>query len=243
MEVQVGEHRLNIRPDGQLENMHDWTIDVARDLATRENLQLTEAHIKIIELMRDYYSKYNISPIRKLLKKEIAEKLGKAKADDLYLNELFPNDVLHQGIRIAGLPRPMLDAELEPSHHIQMAKSPLSTKHYVNEFEFNGKTLQVYPNGNLKNPADWSEELAVHLAQKEGVRLNQDHWQVMNYLREFYFKYGITPMVKLLMKHMRQSLGKRKSSEAYLYDLFPGGPARQGSRIAGLPAPQGCIDP
>jgi tRNA 2-thiouridine synthesizing protein E len=61
-------------------------------------------------------------------------------------------------------------------------------------------------------------------------------------MRQFYFKYGITPMVRLLMKNMRDELGASKGSNEYLYKLFPGGPSRQGSRIAGLPEPQGCID-
>jgi len=242
-DLQVGELHLNIRPDGQLNNVTDWNIDVARALAERENLILTEAHLDVIAVMRGYYKKYNISPIRKLLKKELAENLDENRANDDYLDSLFPNNVLYQGIRIAGLPAPMLDAELEPTIHMQQAKSSSSTSHFITEFEFNGKSYQVYPKGNLVNLSEWSEEMGVYMAAQEGITLNKDHWEVINYLRDFYFKYGITPMVKLLMKNMRQHVGKHKSSEAYLYDLFPGGPARQGSRIAGLPAPQGCIDP
>ncbi len=242
-DIQVGELHLDIRPDGQLNNVGDWSIDVARALAEREHLSLTDAHIEIIDVMRSYYNKYNISPIKKLLKKELTERFDESKANDDYLNNLFPHDVMYQGIRLAGLPAPMLDAELEPANHIQKAKNPSSTSHFLSEFEFSGKTYKVYPKGNLVNPSEWTEELGVHMAQKEGLSLNNDHWEVIHYLRDFYFKYGITPMVKLLMKNMRQQLGKHKSSEAYLYDLFPGGPARQGSRIAGLPAPQGCIDP
>jgi len=242
-ELQVGELHIDIRPDGQLNSVSDWSIEVARALAEREQLTLTEAHIDIIDVMRSYYSKYNISPIKKLLKKEIAEKLDENKMDDNYLRSLFPGDVMYQGIRLAGLPTPMLDAELEPSNHIQEAKNPSSTSHFISEFDFSGKSYKVYPKGNLVNLSEWSEELALHMAKQEGIILKKDHWEVINYLRDFYFKYGITPMVKLLMKNMRQQLGKHKSSEAYLYDLFPGGPARQGSRIAGLPAPQGCIDP
>jgi len=242
-ELRVGRQQLKIRSDGQLDCLKDWNIDVAVALAECEDLTLTESHVNVIEVMREYYEKYNISPIRKLLKKEIAEKLGKSKADDGYLNALFPNDVLLQGIRIAGLPKPMLDAELEQSKYIQKIKNPRSTTHFTAEFEFDGKIYNVYSKGNLVHPSEWTEAMASFMANKEGINLNEDHWEVINYLRNFYFKYGITPMVKLLMKNMRQQLGKAKSSEAYLYDLFPGGPARQGSRIAGLPAPQGCIDP
>ena len=246
-DLQVGELHLDIRPDGQLNDVEDWNIDVALALAKRDHVSLTEAHVEIIDVMRSYYSKYNISPIKKLLKREIVENLNEQKAQDDYLKNLFPNDVMHQGIRFAGLPAPMLDAELEPGHHqqplIKQSDSAQMNSKFISEFEFNDKFYKVYLKGNLVNPSEWTAELGTYMARQEGIALNKDHWEVINYLREFYFKFGITPMVKLLMKNMRQSLGKHKSSKAYLYDLFPGGPARQGSRIAGLPAPQGCIDP
>ncbi len=50
-------------------------------------------------------------------------------------------------------------------------------------------------------------------------------------------------MVKILMKYMAEDIGPERASREHLYQLFPKGPARQGSRIAGLPEPQGCIDP
>ena len=84
--------------------------------------------------------------------------------------------------------------------------------------------------------------MAEALAQKEGIRLTPEHWELIRYLRQFYFSYGISPMVKLLMRHLAQEVGGEKSSREHLYRLFPGGPSRQGSRIAGLPEPQGCID-
>lgn len=245
IELHVGDRHIEIRRDGQMNKISEWDEEVARALAQREHLPLTDAHWEVINIMRNYYAKYNISPIRKLLKQEIAEALGEAKADEAYLVTLFPNDVLVQGIRIAGLPKPLLDAELEPQPHLHPVEDKQDTAgvHFKMEFEFNGRQYPVYAKGNLKNLGDWSRELAVFMAEKEGIQLNNDHWEVIDFLRDFYFKYGITPMVKLLMKNMRQKLGKHKSSKEYLYDLFPGGPARQGSRIAGLPEPQGCIDP
>jgi tRNA 2-thiouridine synthesizing protein E len=81
------------------------------------------------------------------------------------------------------------------------------------------------------------------MAAKEGITLTEDHWEVINFLREFYFTYGISPMVKILMKYMAEDISPQRASKDYLYSLFPKGPSRQGSRIAGLPAPQGCLDP
>ncbi|MFV2055555.1 MAG: TusE/DsrC/DsvC family sulfur relay protein [Thiohalomonadales bacterium] len=232
--------KLILRPDGSLRHMADWSIEVAEELAKREGLQLSEQHWFILNIMRDYYRHYNISPVRKLLLKEIREKLGNDKATEGYLSKLFPRDVLRQGIRIAGLPTPLLDVELEPVQHIQAA--PTEKKHFVDEFEFEGRGIRVYANGNIVDLSQWNESMAHVLAQKEGIVLSSEHFEVIEFIRNFYFKYGIVPMVKLLRKHMLQQLGQEKSSREYLYGLFPGGPARQGSRIAGLPEPQGCID-
>ena len=230
-------------PDGHLQNLDDWTVDVCRKMAKEEGITLTDAHWEILDVMRQYYAIYNISPIYKLLKKEIAEKLTPQKASDDYLISLFPGGVLAQGIRLAGIPKPMLDAELETPAFLHAASHEAKSPPAFKEFDFNGKRYQVHTMGNLVHLDDWSEELAQHLAEKESITLTDAHWEVIRFLRKFYFQYGITPMVRLLMKHMRQQLGADKSSEAYLYKLFPEGPSRQGSRIAGLPEPQGCIDP
>jgi len=232
----------DLRSDGHLDDLSEWNESIAEALAERERILLTHEHWLIINLMRDFYARYNIAPVKKLLKRDIAAKYGQAIACDEYLSKLFPCDVVKQASMIAGLPQPQLDAELEPSSFIQSAPNPQDTSHFVDEFNFDGKTVKVYPNGNLVNLADWNEKLAAHLAEKENISLTDEHWEVINMLRSFYFDFGVTPMVNLLMKHLREKAGNEKSSREHLYKLFPGGPSRQGSRIAGLPEPQGCID-
>jgi tRNA 2-thiouridine synthesizing protein E len=93
---------LELNPNGGLKNLSLWTEEVANTLAKRENMTLTSAHWEIIRLMRTYYENYNISPIMKLLKKQIRESLGDPKAEDSYLYNLLPNGVLMQGVRLAG---------------------------------------------------------------------------------------------------------------------------------------------
>ena len=75
--------------NGRLENLADWNDDVAEALAKMDGLTLTPAHWEIINVVRDYPT-YNISPIKKLLKKEIREKLGSEKSSDACLDKLFP---------------------------------------------------------------------------------------------------------------------------------------------------------
>lgn len=235
-----------LTPAGRLKNLADWNKNVAEWLARKDGITLTEAHWEIILIMREYYQTYNISPILKLLKREIQEKLDAQKAENVYLEALFPSGVLTQGTKIAGLPVPILDAEIEKAPATKPAAPPRTPspahKHFTGSFEFQGRVYPVYEKGNLANLDDWSEPLAEFLARQEGINLTPAHWEIIHYMRQFYFKYGITPMVRLLMKNMRDELGASKGSNEYLYKLFPGGPSRQGSRIAGLPEPQGCID-
>ncbi len=242
-QLRIDGSSLELRADGQLQSLEDWNVDVAIAMAQQDGISLTDAHWQVIEVMRKYYETYNISPIAKLLKKEISESLGAEKATDDYLLSLFPRGVTTQGARIAGIPKPSLDAELDQSIHTRKANSGAKQAKLFDQFEYNGKSYKVHARGNLVDMDDWNEELAQYMAQGEDIELTEAHWEVIRFLRKFYFQYGITPMVKLLMKHMRNQLGAEKSSKDYLYKLFPAGPSRQGSRIAGLPEPQGCIDP
>lgn len=234
---------ISLRADGRLEHLNDWTPEIAEELAKNEGLALTEQHWDIINIMREYYDEFNTSPILKLLRRELSKKFGAERASIEALQALFPNGVQHQGSRLAGIPLALLDAELDQAKHIHSVQAVnKEAKHFNDQFDFNGKAIKVYASGNLTNLEDWTEELAVVLAEKEGVELTKEHWTVLNFLRKFYFQYGIAPMVKVLIKHMEEELGADVANANRMYQLFPGGPAKQGSRIAGLPSPQGCID-
>ena len=238
----INGNNFNLTFDGRLVNLTDWTPELAKAIAKEEGLQLTDAHWDIINLMRDYYFTYNIAPVTKLLKREISRKFEPQRATDEAINTLFPGGVQYQGSKIAGIPVPMLDSELEPAIQVRKSETAPAAKHYSNSFDFKGRQIKVYHSGNLVNLDDWDEDLAIHMAQQEGLELTDAHWLVLRYLRKFYFQYGVTPMVKMLIKHMREELGTDISDRDSLYRLFPEGPSRQGSRIAGLPMPQGCID-
>jgi len=204
---------------------------------------LTEQHWNVINTMREYYQEFNISPILKLLRRELSKKYGLELAAVETLDALFPNGVQHQGSRLAGIPLAHLDAELDQAKREQSVQTNTNdTRHFNDQFDFNGKAIKVYASGNLLNMEDWSEKLAVVLAEKEGIQLSTEHWTIVNFLRKFYFQYGIAPMVKILIKHMAEEFGADKVNKERMYELFPRGPAKQGSRIAGLPSPQGCID-
>jgi tRNA 2-thiouridine synthesizing protein E len=92
--------------DGYLLQLADWTPAVAEVLATAENIQLTPAHWEIIELLRDFYREFELSPAMRALVKQTARKLGEEKGRSIYLLQLFPPSPAKIASKIAGLPRP-----------------------------------------------------------------------------------------------------------------------------------------
>jgi tRNA 2-thiouridine synthesizing protein E len=107
--------------------------------------------------------------------------------------------------------------------------------------EVNGKTYETDEEGYLINLGDWDEDIAKVLAVEEKVDMTESHWEVINFLREYYNDFQIAPAVRVLTKAIGKKLGPEKGSSKYLYELFPYGPAKQACKIAGLPKPTGCI--
>jgi tRNA 2-thiouridine synthesizing protein E len=107
--------------------------------------------------------------------------------------------------------------------------------------EFQGKSYEVDEEGYLTNLDDWNPDLGNFIAQKENINLTEAHWEVINFLREYYDEYQIAPMIRVLTKAIGKKLGEEKGNNKYLYELFPEGPAKQACKYAGLPKPTGCV--
>lgn len=107
--------------------------------------------------------------------------------------------------------------------------------------EVNGKQHELDEDGFLANMDEWDEDIAVELAKTESVEMTDAHWEVINFLREYYAEYKIAPMIRILTKAIGKKLGKEKGNTKYLYELYPAGPAKQACKIAGLPKPTGCV--
>ncbi|MDH3317585.1 MAG: TusE/DsrC/DsvC family sulfur relay protein [Gammaproteobacteria bacterium] len=107
--------------------------------------------------------------------------------------------------------------------------------------EIDDKTLETDEEGYLQNLSDWSIEVATRMASKDDIELTDNHWEVINFLREYYDEYKIAPAIRILTKAMAKKLGREKGNTRYLYKLFPEGPAKQACRYAGLPKPTGCV--
>ncbi|MCI1193026.1 TusE/DsrC/DsvC family sulfur relay protein [Calidifontimicrobium sp. SYSU G02091] len=107
--------------------------------------------------------------------------------------------------------------------------------------EVNGHTIETDEEGYLVNLSDWNEDVAAAIAKQENVEMTPNHWEVVNFLRQYYDEYQIAPAVRVLTKAIGKQLGEEKGNSKYLYELFPYGPAKQACKIAGLPKPTGCV--
>ena len=102
-------------------------------------------------------------------------------------------------------------------------------------FEVAGKQYEVDEDGFLENPEVWNQDVACDFASSEGVtELTENHWKVINYLRNYYLQFGIAPMIRKLCKETGFKLNE-------IYALFPSGPAKGACKLAGLPKPTGCV--
>ena len=66
--------------------------------------------------------------------------------------------------------------------------------------EINGKQLEVDEEGYLANLNDWEKDVATVMAKEDGIDLSEDHWEIINFLREYYEEYQIAPAVRVLTK-------------------------------------------
>ncbi|MDP5291402.1 TusE/DsrC/DsvC family sulfur relay protein [Oceanimonas sp. CHS3-5] len=108
-------------------------------------------------------------------------------------------------------------------------------------FEFEGRPIDTDAQGYLKNHLDWQPAMAERLAEEEGITLTAEHREVIQFVRAFYLKYNTSPAIRALVKAMAKELGEDKGNSRYLYRLFPKGPAKQATKLAGLPKPVKCI--
>ena len=95
-------------------------------------------------------------------------------------------------------------------------------------------TVNVDEEGYLTDPSQWNETIAAALAAEEGIStLTDQHLAVLKYLREQQ-SAGAALTIRALGKSGVATIKE-------LYELFPGGPLKKASRIAGIPKPVGCI--
>lgn len=96
------------------------------------------------------------------------------------------------------------------------------------------ESIALNEEGFIVTASDWTEELAVALAEKEGITLTEAHWTIINFCREQAGESGAAPT-------LRQITSGAGVTTKDLFKLFPKGPAKKVAKIAGLSKPEGCV--
>ena len=107
-------------------------------------------------------------------------------------------------------------------------------------YMLNGEELETGEE-NFLLEANFSDEIVPVIAEAEGIKLTDEHWQVVNYLREKYKEDGQTPNFRNMVAEL-DDLHEGVDWKKKLYELVPNMPARQGCRVAGLPFTKYHID-
>ncbi len=99
-----------------------------------------------------------------------------------------------------------------------------------------GQKLELNEEGFLNDPQQWNKEVAEALARsEEGLAgLTDEHWSIIQVIRDHYQKTTLAPMVRAICKATGFPL-------RHIYELFPSGPAKGACKVAGLPKPDGCV--
>ena len=97
------------------------------------------------------------------------------------------------------------------------------------------ETIERNEEGFLVNPEDWNKEIAVEIAEIEGItELTQAHWKIIEFSRANAENSGAAPTLRQITK------GAGVPTKE-LFKLFPKGPAKKVAKISGLGKPEGCV--
>jgi tRNA 2-thiouridine synthesizing protein E len=109
------------------------------------------------------------------------------------------------------------------------------------ELRVGDRRVETNDQGFLVNAADWDEAVAVRLAEAERIELSPAHWEIIRFIRHYYFEFKHLPNARVFAKAVAKMLGEDKGNSRYLHRLFPEGPLKYACKLAGLPKPPTCL--
>lgn len=104
-----------------------------------------------------------------------------------------------------------------------------------------GTDLETTTEGFLPDARVWNEQIAEELAGLNNIEISPAHWEILYFIRDYYFQYQHLPNARMFAAAIRKKLGEDKASSHYLQKLFPDGPLKYACKLAGLPKPPTCL--
>ncbi|PCI76155.1 MAG: sulfurtransferase TusE [SAR86 cluster bacterium] len=104
--IEINGREIALDKDGYLVQLADWDEDVATSLASEEQITLDPAHWEVINLLRVFYNRHQMSPANRALVNLVKRDLGPDKGKSIYLMKLFRGSPAKTASKISGLPKP-----------------------------------------------------------------------------------------------------------------------------------------
>jgi tRNA 2-thiouridine synthesizing protein E len=101
------------------------------------------------------------------------------------------------------------------------------------------RQIETDAEGYLINPEEWDEGIAEQLAASEGVKLSEEHRQVLRFMRDYYDAHQVAADARFTIKFMAEEMGYGRQARNHLFQLFPYGYVQQACKIAGMKRPRG----
>ena len=93
--------------------------------------------------------------------------------------------------------------------------------------------------GYVVNPEDWSRDMAWEMATEEGLKLSEDYWPILDFMREYWLENRVAPDVRHVLNYLVSEQGyDKRSAKRRLFELFPYGYVKQACKIAGMQRPR-----
>lgn len=96
-----------------------------------------------------------------------------------------------------------------------------------------GKTISINDEGYMTDASQWDHDVAKELAKEDNIELTDKHFEVLEFLRSTNEKGETLTIRKVGKSGIVDIKG--------LYQLFPGGPLKISSKVAGIPKPSSCV--
>jgi len=96
-----------------------------------------------------------------------------------------------------------------------------------------GNKINLTEDGYLVDLSQWTKEIGTEIAKQEGIEMTDRHWEVIKWIQE-----QVKADNALSVRGIKKS-GVLDIKE--FYALFPGGPLKLSTKIAGVPKPKSCI--
>ncbi len=83
----------------------------------------------------------------------------------------------------------------------------------MGQYEANGVVADHDEEGYLTDIGQWNRDLAVVISKAENIDMTPEHWEVVDFLREYYDEYQIAPAIRILVKEMKKKFGAEKGDQ------------------------------